>query len=116
MTVTSIQTSRLLKKAGFPQEAYFYWSKEMDLKTWKLENREFFKVDRRRDIAALTAEDILDQLPIQLKTKEFLSIQKFNTYWVGYEVGTKTYVHFDDELLVEAAAKMYFYLKEKKLI
>lgn len=118
MNTVSLQLAQELRKAGFPQETEFWW------KVWPISGaahiefggKEYWKETGWDIWAAPTAEEILERLPIQLKTKEFLSIQKFNTYWVGYGVGTKIYKHFDSESLAEAAGKMYLYLSKEGLL
>lgn len=62
--VTSLELSKQLKEAGIPQESYFYWSKQDDGVTWRLVNREFFAVDKRKDISAFHLSDVF-WLPIK---------------------------------------------------
>jgi hypothetical protein len=128
MKTTSLELSKQLKEAGFPQETYFYHKTAPDNYYALITNnyddgypiRKEGKIGRRAHganlYAAPTAEEILERLPAQIDELGFLSIRKFMTYWVGYGEGTKKYAHKDNEILAEAAGEMYLYLNENHLL
>jgi hypothetical protein len=144
-TVT-LETAKALKEAGYPQNTQFVYSGfkqnypiSIGYKgngyiavTQVDENRNDIGLNVLPDseyeviIAAPTAEEILEQLPFFIKTKEnqiyYLSIKitmkgdrkQYLVEYLGYVWGIKQ----DNglELLAEAAAKMWLYLKKEGLL
>jgi hypothetical protein len=125
-TVT-LKTAEELKEAGFPREAYFSWISD-DEGDWHLSESSLLSEEEIKEYAyaAPTAEEILEQLPFFIKTKEnqiyYLSIKitmkgdrkQYLVEYLGYVWGIKQ----DNglELLAEAAAKMWLYLKKEGLL
>ena len=120
---TSLELSKKLKEVGFPQDTYFYWSKNMDLVHWRVENREFYKVDLRTDIAAPTAEELLEWLPAYIDKKQglWLSLEKIDTatknkYKACYGDEGISYIERVDNTPANAIARMVIYLAKNKII
>lgn len=113
--VTSLELSKKLKDLGVKQESYFYWSNAMD-GMWRLENRQFFAIDRRRDISAFLASELGEMLP-DIET----IVEKRGYSWIVYQypagIDNGGYRHLEEEkTLQDAMAKMLIYLLENKFI
>lgn len=116
MTV-SLDLARKLKANGFPQNTYFWWTKAINPPFWNLENREFFKIDKRRDIPSPLAEEVLEELPVGITLQRDVWIKTKEVFYIA----TKSKLGEDDidiegETGADALAKMWLYLKENKLI
>lgn len=115
--VTSLDWSKKLEEAGWPQDQSIFW--------WKYEvtfSGNFWMVGQRphkdaEKFAAPTAEEILRRLP-----KEELTIRHRNSLWMidflrFDENGNKTHSYiFEGDTLANAAAACYCYLAEQKLL
>lgn len=126
---TSLELSKQLKEAGFLQDTGWFYIASDTSEGYELyfkcpNNEYWFNPEREAVyhlyisdiIAAPTAEEILERLPIQIEKIGFISILKFQTWWVGYGQGSNEYVHKDNEVLAEAAGKMYLYLEKNNLL
>ena len=60
--VADLVYCKKLKELGVKMDTYFYWSKAMDGKKWRIENKQFFRVDKRSDIPAPTASELFEIL------------------------------------------------------
>lgn len=130
MKTVSLELSKQLKEAGYPQESYFYWEK------WVTEEEgysllhyisitEWNEDDKNRMFTSPTADEILDQLPISVKTNEihfFIKLYKSGIYWIiSYLQKDLTEVYKNlyqtsSESIADAAAKMWLYLKKNNLL
>ena len=118
---TSLDLSKQLKEVGYPQETEFFWSPIPEIVT--IDKKQIFKTkgydiqhkDHRRAygkkvaIAAPTAEEILEMLPVATLSTKLPS----GEYAVAYKKhgGGRT-----GKTLAEAAGKMFLFLKKEGLI
>ncbi|SRR6266496_1778048 len=132
MKITILETSKLLKEAGFPQEncEFYYFNHFSDeFIVRRKENMTHVLTDQFKHLAfaAPTAEEVLDELPEIISSepnelvgtgKTYLTIQKLGYYEVGYTLtnGDMLFDSVEDKSLSEALAKMYLYLAEKGLL
>ena len=140
----SLETAKQLKEAGYPQGYEYallnYYKNDAgeEITSRGYTDMELFLggSNWEKICAAPTAEDILDQLPVVIDTKDprgaFELVitkhhQKQNQYGVLYTKPFLGNLHTDDqhftleerqynESLAESAAKMYLYLKKEELI
>lgn len=133
MKTTSLETSKLLKQAGFPQSTHFRWA---DLRIDEIADGKQLEIcSHPEDIhnfsfAAPTAEEVLNELPLVLDKHCYLKVFRQDTpgnynekYWhIAYNenrhtCGKPSQMAWQFETsLAEAAAKMYLYLAEKGLL
>lgn len=115
----SLDLAKELKKLGFPQDTYFYWSKNMDLKNWKIENRQFYKIDKRSDMSAPTTEELLEWLPDIVRGRNAWIMGRYKEHFII------KYTNKDNELdsiqttgigLANCLAEMVIYLAKNKII
>ena len=111
---TNLEISRKLKELGVPQESYFYWSKAMDNKFWRIENSQFFAIDKRRDVSAFTETELGRLLPDWITT--FRSGDGYYYCKSESEINKELDIEFVSERPQDAKAKMLIYLIEQKLI
>ncbi len=139
MKTVSLELSKRLKEAGYPQkDSWWSWMKykPFQIKRDKLKDEdqyflggEFFKGIREDYFASPTADEILDQLPQHIEGKGWVRIwtgtsgESGRGYHLGYskilsEGGWVTIESQADseDTLADAAAKMWLYLKENELI
>ena len=119
MNHLSLELCKRLREAGFPQDSsIFYWVNYND-NSWKL-NFDELKVRPSSvvDVVACPlAEEILERLPKAVKDNQRIKIipHKVPNGWewaVYYEK-----LHFiEHEILIEALAQMWFWLKKENLI
>lgn len=128
----SLDMAKKLKKAGWPQDALFYWCKYWETLDWEVREPEPAYTRDGNQVAAPTAEEILRRLPTLIKTdgKDFwLTINKMfrdNPMGEGWQVW---YTNRDDVSslwltteqwsnadLANASAQMWIYLKENSLL
>lgn len=138
-TVT-LETAKKLKEAGLPQESTMWYPKEHKLSGYrgyfvtleKSVSEDAIEDDKylEKDIAAPTAEEVLDELPLVLDKHCYLKVFRQDTpgnynekYWhIAYNenrhtCGKPSQMAWQFETsLAEAAAKMYLYLAEKGLL
>lgn len=123
-TVT-LQTAKKLKEAGFPQKGDYWWSNVLQDKfdlsseqTWQCGHGKYFHVDFENEevnIAAPTAEEVLELLPRKIAQREWIRILRGSHDRLWHI----TYGHHRkvrDESLAEASAKMWLYLKKNNLL
>lgn len=123
MKTTSLELSKQLLEAGFPQESYFYWFKaskpftndewEWVLITKEKQDLEFQRVGR--SIASPTAEEILERLPVGISIEKergdyYIRLDGDGDIIPGNLSGCR------GESLAEAAGKQWLYLKEHNLL
>jgi len=135
----SLELAKQLKEAGFPQETAFSWVKPKEAMEYVLWHERQLTSDEVKDwddIAAPTAEEILDELPWKIEKiwkapngneiKDwYLEIYKHDfdkkignsDKWnIVYSEGQVNWIHLSDQSLAEAAGKMYIYLKKQGLL
>ncbi len=129
MQTTTLETSKLLKEAGFPQETEHCYvertyepglvgnNPDIELIRSETINKHYYhKVSDEMIAYSPTADEILDELPhsIELEGEVYnLRISKFiDGYGLSYSWRDDCY----NESLAEAAAKMYFYLRKEGII
>lgn len=125
--VCSLELAQKLKSLGVKQESYFYWSNAMD-GTWRVENRAFFKFDRRSDVSAFTVAELGEMLPMVVHGDyDHLIIEKSIQHWLIYysrdregcprSTNHSLYIYLTaSRTEADARAKMLIYLIENKLI
>lgn len=137
---TSLELSKQLKENGFPQQTQFKYLKptrefiDSDEDTdWKiLLEKGFYKGEQymigsancTRIYAAPTAEEILDELPYKIEYDgdlliwDIVRMEAPKDYWkVSYmRNDVSQIILFVEETLVEAAGKMWLYLKQNNLL
>lgn len=116
MKTTSLELSKELKEAGFPQNRKGMWYVLMEPNTYHFAYN-LLQVYIDDDVAAPTADEILDVLPAYIEDMYPLSIQKgpvVYTWLVRYE--NKKDTRFICNSLAEAAGKLYIYLKKNNLL
>lgn len=123
--VTSLDWSKKLKEAGWPQnEGHFSWyrySLTNSAKEWYVECQWQNEGNHLEWMAAPTAEDILRRLPERLPgvfgDESLLQIQPLHGM-SGWSVFYHSLGDDDhsDKSLANAAAAMYYYLAEQKLL
>jgi hypothetical protein len=123
MKTVSLDLSKKLKEAGYPQEGYFVWTLlPNDLYSDKPTGYSYQCMPAvavsQGGIASPTADEILEQLP---EGTDFIKTAKV---WRGFNEARKDYLFscsVDDHKefgtsLADAAAKMWLYLKEQGLL
>lgn len=93
-----LEIAKELKDNGFPQNSYFWWNKT------------------RCSITAPTSDEILKELPKEIKTKR--DCYRID---IGYDIVKKVWYcgiceFFEDKKLSNALAKMWLYLKKEGYI
>lgn len=131
MITTSLELSKRLKEAGYPQgKTDFYyvmqrgdWDLYTDYNCDQCWSRSSF----RTKVDAPTAEEILEKLPNELESSGdyfFLNCHKDGQWLVSYYSMLQNYtcyingrrVEVNNESLVDACALMYLHLKEHNLL
>ena len=129
--VVTFKTANKLKAAGFPQDTYFRWAENKDAtpRIWTIgTTHPSFTL-----IAAPTAQDIADQLPLEITItddKEYNFLEKYKTkkrteieYQVMYKAGYRTALNDDGstwetsqeaDTMAEALALLWLKLQETK--
>jgi hypothetical protein len=107
---TRLETSKLLKDAGFRQDTYLYhvecddgeknWYQLMQSGEWDDEEREI--------ISAPTTDELLEELPFQ--TKIYKGTE--NVYIISYS----NLKDISNEVLPEALAQCWLWLKKENLL
>jgi hypothetical protein len=134
MKTTSLELSKKLKEAGFPQESTFTYVKDFQTREYKLASFQDpwhgavtnYYAAGRDDVdhpmfAAPTAEEILERLPAMHKGHS-LTIgrsgngQNWNVAYLYENWAIDNAYGFASDNLAEAAGKMYLYLKENNLL
>lgn len=122
MKTTSLELSKQLKEAGYPQEDHaHYWGGIGNWGLWckhvidDMDSRE----TRFEWVASPTADEILDVLPMDIKGHKSIQMGKWDgKYVIRYELLDNSLAGFreDEESLAAAAAKMWLHLKKEGLI
>ena len=112
--VSNLELSKRLKELNVKQESYFTWSKAMDRNAWRIENTQFFAVDRRRDISAFTVAELGEMLPIDTCSWRNIA-SRYVCKWTQGQHQEYEQTEFADTE-ANARAKMLIYLLENKLI
>ena len=76
--------SNEMKKLGLKQNSYFYWSNRFD-GTFKLENKEFYKIDKRSDISAYSIPELAEMLKETNRTdliEAYLEVMDLEKYQI----------------------------------
>ena len=114
MKTVSLELSKQLKEAGYPQETEFCYYRNADEYHFL---RNPFEGKMRpfpeKTYASPTADEILEQLP------EYVMVHRENSGWYcefKTVSGRKTDIGFFGDTIADAAAKMWLYLKKEKLI
>ncbi len=133
----SLEYAERLKKAGWPQEEpILFWTytdeyTDGDYHEWVVANLEEWKFDKKDDIAAPTAEEILATLPPKIPKNPtthsfdaYLSVQRllpqcpldapsqgWKVIYEGWD--SEFFQAFGRTTMADAAAAMYCFLKEK---
>jgi len=139
MKTVTLETAKKLREAGFPQETHHKWIEGSNGQGVYFLDCDLRVIASHKGwdiVAAPTAEEVLDQLPAWIKMEDdegqaYLIVEKYEdennencNYKVKYESAYAEYPEpsrlIDEDLwfvtLAEAAAKMWLYLKEHKLI
>lgn len=133
MKETSLEISKQLKEAGFPQITTFYhvqYSDDPQTNRSTLARHQDLSVEYKhpdkehdgRRFAAPTAEEVLDQLPTNSSCNKGSSVWVVKYWWGEHpdplrEADSTTHWHAEkDKSLSEAAAKMWLYLKKEGLL
>lgn len=135
MTTTSLQTSRLLKENGYPQESSFWWWEDnfglpQDRSSSLNDHKPHNPQNGWAYFAAPTADEILDMLPARItnpntRNMDFLRIHPGDDskqdnrqgYTLEYHTAfSAPLVRVTDNSLADAAAKMWLYLKREGLL
>lgn len=125
MKTTSLEISKLLKAAGYPQDSYWYWAVEMEkgreTGKWSLCQYNHLLPEHPK-YPSPSSDEILDQLPERLRDNKAFYIHEFKLqgeWFVEYynpDVGTVFYETRSKESLADAAALMWLYLKKEHFI
>lgn len=115
MKTVSLELSRKLKEAGYPQEAEkWWWEDNFGLEKNKSRTLQDKKPHNPKNgwvyFASPTADEILEQLPQNTYCKKFFI--NANTWWEC----RKNKRFFQEKSLADAAAKMWLYLKKEGLL
>lgn len=143
MKTVSLELAKQLKEAGYSQETHFkycgghtmYWEDQENGKYEECANTDL--LDPRDEychtaeltceftIAAPTADEILDQLPWDIKDgmdRGRLVVEKspvgkpWKVTYVSDYMGGRFALSNDDDTIADSAAKMWLHLKKEKLI
>lgn len=129
LKTVSLETSKLLKEAGYPQQSYFHWRKAGNL-GWQVEMH--LGTMMPGQFAAPTAEEILERLPTEINipfkngkkrndnhilTMRKVNYPNLNGYRVRYWYpNSREEINFYDKSLAEAVGKLYLYLAKEGLL
>jgi len=110
--VTSLELSKKLKKAGYPQEGEFWWI--ANIKSWDLPELCYkgylYQYQDCNKIVAPLASELMERLPI------FTWICKHDING-EYAIQNEIDLHKEyDNNLCNTLAKMYIYLVEQRLL
>lgn len=131
MITVNLELSKQLKEAGYPQENHeFYWLEQVSPGRSKTYPDGMFRLVRGKEtslpeqfvFASPTADEILEQLPAQIKNKR-LQIDKmpageFCISYIPFNASDQEeiVVFGTTPSLADAAAKMWLYLKKEGLL
>ncbi|MGZ3593433.1 MAG: hypothetical protein ACXWOL_16300 [Ktedonobacteraceae bacterium] len=123
MKTISLELAKQLKEAGYPQVTAFYWvitlTQDYHLSWYDGELPQVLK-ERNDCYSSPSAEEILDQLPEDIKHRGILIIMKseINKTWkVSYQdvaSEEEDIIGFAENFLADAAAKMWLHLKKER--
>jgi hypothetical protein len=130
--VVSLEDSKRMIDLGWPKTKAvgFHWVLWKGDSGWTLEpfdtaEKVVIPHNANGIYPALTAEEVLAELPMKLDDKYILSIKKLGNGWLmfywddeaneGYMCSPDA-VQMDEKSLVNAAAKMWMYLKSNNLL
>lgn len=119
MKTVSLELSKQLKEAGYPQEASHYWCWNPNVQPNLAVNDQGHRPETGGNdmfCASPTADEILDQLP-ELKGWDLLVKLYSPDWYIVYELwhGDSLYESIGqwDDSLADAAAKMWLYIKKE---
>lgn len=125
MKTVSLELAKSLKEKGYPQDKGFFWARDGALqkeKDWfltRIDGKGVTKADWVDYVASPTADEILEELPERIKGHKTIGMGKSMGEWlIGYQkIGNELQaIRFGDESIANAAAKLWFYLKENDLL
>ena len=132
MKTVSLELSKQLKDAGYPQESYFWWrvyDRTSEKEPHVVSKGEYERQYREpiRDyihIASPLADEILDRLPfavyIKKRTKKrefwFIVERLSHGWWLRYQYGKETIAPVIERSITEAAARCWLSLKKENLL
>ena len=121
--VVSLELAKKLKELGVPQkENMFVWSNQAYAEQWRVEHRQFFAADMRRDYAAYTVAELGEMLPNETRDRlGFFSGLAINGWFCevkNYRVMPfeRLHVELQHDTEANARAAMLIYLIENKLV
>lgn len=121
MKTVNLELSKQLKEAGYPQESCFWWEDLFDGNAQLSDNRRL-SVKGVKYWSSPTADEILEQLPAQIKNKR-LQIDKMpaGEFCISYipfneSDSEEIVIMGTTPTLADAAAKMWLYIKKEDLL
>lgn len=125
MKTVSLELSKQLKEAGYPQNMdwiYSWYCSESDCEERELQTRDDNYCESCGRVVEVilspTADEILEQLPARLKDGDELEMIKYpEKYVVGYWHEADQWSMAEEDIsLADSAAKMWLYLKKEGLL
>jgi hypothetical protein len=110
---TSLEVSKRLKEAGFPQDSLFYWNKNIESAPYHLGIGKM-GTEQPESIAAPTATELLEKLGTK-----YLPYKMQNNWYCIEIKGFGTYVLHEDTKSnkpADSLAIRYIYLSEQNLL
>jgi len=116
--VCSLELAKKLKGFGVKQDSYFYWTKTVAGKRWKVFTvdylKHFHKYEEER-YSAFTVAELGEMLPDYCDfTQKHTNVNTKEVWYRCYYEGTNFW--FDEKTEAEARAKMLIYLLETGFI
>jgi len=118
--VVSLELSKKLAEAGYPQEGYWWWNQHFrdfrEDNDYAILERDNKAYDYVRICAAPTVSELMEQLPVTIPTEKHLQITKWDNATGGHffavDYGIVDHNGFSDVSLANACAKMWLWLME----
>jgi len=117
--VVSLDLSKQLKEAGYPQEGLWFWAKTSeDGEKWVWELGRWANGYIGDKIIAPTVAELGEALPSWFEDKSIIMFNDCDQWFVQFRKDAfgKMIRDCNDEILANAMAEMWLYLKKEKLI
>lgn len=111
----SLEMSKELKKAGYPQDSLFYWAKFKDV--WKIRDRDAMDIlfPDYEKVSAPTVAELGEALPVLVEDNYSDCYKSADGWECSYDRAMNG-KFFTDKSEANVRAKMWLYLKEEGLL
>lgn len=117
---TSLETAKLLKKNGFPQNTEWSWAESSSVSADRLVNRkDFASCIVKNWFSAPTTDELLAEMPEVIDFKRGKAVLVMGRINGFYEVSYRCFenkIAFRNRIFAECLAKMWLHLKREGLL